>query len=297
MVDFEGDHPDTIAVLGCGRMGRAIVRAFAAAGVRACVWNRTHASALRLEGTGVRAFERLPDAMAGATIAVAAPVDYAALYEIIDQHPMGEGVWPTLVNLATGSAADAAHMAALARERGIDYIDGSIWALPEQIGLRDTCIAFAGPEGAWQRSVQLLDILGGANLYLGQHIEAPNVLEAAFPGAFYIMGLASAAEAFAMARALGVSDEDCLAAAGAALRLLDRSLPNMFLAGDETQRAEQSTIDICRNAIVQYQPSYDAAGTSQDLAQALLKMLQQASDRGLGGSSPFRLVEAMTKGL
>ena len=71
----------------------------------------------------------------------------------------------------------------------------------------------------------------------------------------------------------------------------------MFLAGDETQRAEQSTIDICRNAIVQYQPSYDAAGTSQDLAQALLKMLQQASDRGLGGSSPFRLVEAMTKGL
>jgi 3-hydroxyisobutyrate dehydrogenase-like beta-hydroxyacid dehydrogenase len=75
-------EPKTVAVVGAGRMGGAMVGTLRRAGVPVRVWNRTAAAAREVaDRTGASASETVADAMDGADVVISSLADDAAVIE------------------------------------------------------------------------------------------------------------------------------------------------------------------------------------------------------------------------
>jgi 3-hydroxyisobutyrate dehydrogenase-like beta-hydroxyacid dehydrogenase len=67
-------------------------------------------------------------------------------------------------------------MSVWASERGAQYIDGSMFCYPEDIGSPQGLFAYAGAEAAWRAAQPVLARLDSAPAYLGEEITAANAL-------------------------------------------------------------------------------------------------------------------------
>ncbi len=139
-----------VTVLGVGAMGATIAKLFAAKGREVTAWNRTREKAESLELTGV-SIAPTADAVRGRT----------------------------LVQLTTGSPADAREMAAWASSHGAAYLDGAIQAAPSQMGRADTPILISGDQSALERWKPVLEDLAGNYVNLGGSIEAAETMDLA----------------------------------------------------------------------------------------------------------------------
>ncbi len=120
--------PATVTVLGLGRMGSALAAAFLAAGHSTTVWNRTPGKADELAARGARHAGSVAEAVAAAPLVVVCVADDEAVHQLLD--PLdGALAGRTLVNLTTGTSAQARANAAWAKERGAAFLDGAIMAV------------------------------------------------------------------------------------------------------------------------------------------------------------------------
>lgn len=74
-----------VAVLGCGLLGAALARNFAAQGLKTAAWNRTPAKAEALTGDGVAAIQDVDEAVRSSRLVVAVTSTYATTREAIEQ--------------------------------------------------------------------------------------------------------------------------------------------------------------------------------------------------------------------
>ena len=119
----------SVTVLGLGNMGQALLDAFSGAGHDATGWSRSRSS-----GTAA-------EACSHADLIVACVSDYDATYEVLKSPGMStELVGKTLVQLASGSPADARAMAEWARGAAVRFLDGAIATYPARIGNPPTII-------------------------------------------------------------------------------------------------------------------------------------------------------------
>jgi 3-hydroxyisobutyrate dehydrogenase-like beta-hydroxyacid dehydrogenase len=177
VAEGRNDIMATISVLGAGRMGAALVRAFARAGHSVTVWNRTPGKAKALEADGARVAPTLLDALDAALI-----VDIVSDYETSSGLLRGANVaralrGKTLLELATGTPAEAQRAAAWADEHGIRYLDGAILATPDAIGTPGCTILYAGPRELFDAHSTALTAIADAGMYLGPAIGHANVLD------------------------------------------------------------------------------------------------------------------------
>ena len=83
MQDPADTHAPSVALLGAGRMGSALVARWSAAGRSVVVWNRTPEAARALEGEGVHAVSSVAEAVADAPVVVTMLTNGAALTSVL----------------------------------------------------------------------------------------------------------------------------------------------------------------------------------------------------------------------
>ncbi|MEV1004346.1 NAD(P)-binding domain-containing protein [Nonomuraea sp. NPDC050202] len=154
-----------VTVIGLGLMGQALAGAFLKAGRPTTVWNRTASKADQLVAGGARLAPTVGDALQASPLTIICVTDYEAVRELL-----GEGESPlegtTLINLTSGTSAQARQAAQWAARRGARYLDGAIMAVPPAIGTAEAVILHSGPREDFEAHEQTLQVLGTLT-YLG----------------------------------------------------------------------------------------------------------------------------------
>ncbi len=192
-----------IAVMGCGLMGSALARAFAAAGHDVAVWNRTPSKA-RAVGGGTVAMEDLVEAVSGRELVVVSLSTYAACFEVLSAKGVSSALTgKTLVQLTSGSPADARSGLEWARAHGVAYLDAAILAFPGFVATDHATVYYAGSRAVFDRHLETLQALAKNSVYVDEKIGSAATLDCAILEAFYGGSLALL-HAAAMCKAEGL---------------------------------------------------------------------------------------------
>jgi 3-hydroxyisobutyrate dehydrogenase-like beta-hydroxyacid dehydrogenase len=157
-----------IAVIGTGRMGSALVRAFLQAGYDVHAWNRTQSKLEPLVAQGAQPTRTVADAVAAAEIVILNVLDYEISEELLRENGVAQGLrGKLLVQLTSGTPRQARDVANWARQRDIHYLDGAIMATPILIAQPASTILYSGERETFEKHKAVLRVLGGNTLFLG----------------------------------------------------------------------------------------------------------------------------------
>lgn len=170
----------SICVVGLGRMGTALARAFLDRGYATSVWNRTPEKAAPLAALGARTAPLLEDAVAGADVVIVNVIDYAAADALL-RTPVVTAALKSklLVQLTSGSPDQAREAGRWATSSGIDYLDGAIMATPNFIAEPSTSILYSGPYALFEKYRDVFRTLGGASAHVGEDLGHASALDVA----------------------------------------------------------------------------------------------------------------------
>jgi 3-hydroxyisobutyrate dehydrogenase-like beta-hydroxyacid dehydrogenase len=192
-----------IAVVGCGLMGSALARAFSAAGHDVAVWNRTPGKA-RAVGGGTVAVEDLVGAVSGRELVVVSLSNYAASFEVFSAKGVASALaGTTLVQLTSGSPADARSGLEWAKAYGVDYLDAAILAYPGFVATDYATVFYAGSRPVFDRHLETLQAIAKNSTYVDEKIGSAATLDCAILEAYYGGSLAFL-HAAAMCKAEGL---------------------------------------------------------------------------------------------
>ena len=179
-----------VSVIGLGRMGSALARAFHSSGHTVTVWNRSPDKAELLIQAGLRGAPS-PGAAAGASdVIVVCVLDYPTSDDLLGQPDVTAALrGKALVQLTTGTAAQARHTAAWADDHGIDYLDGAIMVHPSAIGTETGTVLYAGRADLFERHKSLLESLGGLTIFAGDDAGTASTLDGALVSGYYGLAL------------------------------------------------------------------------------------------------------------
>lgn len=167
-----------VTVIGLGAMGLTLARLFKGQGREVTVWNRSPAKAAELAGVVIA--PTAAAAVAASPLVVMCVYDYVAVRDILAQPGVAEAfAGKTLVQLTTGSPADARDAFAWSAAHGVAHLDGAIQAAPSQMGQPDTPILISGGQAALTQWQAVLADLGGHYANLGDKPEAAATMDLA----------------------------------------------------------------------------------------------------------------------
>ncbi len=169
-----------ITVLGTGRMGSALARAFLQQKYTTTVWNRTSGRLAPLVALGARSAPSVLSAVAGSDIVVVNVNDYATGDTLLQQEGVAQALREKLlVQFTSGSPKQARDTAAWAAKHGIRYLDGAIMATPDLIGGPQSTILYAGDSGAFDQYKSALLTLGTNGVHVGADPGLASALDSA----------------------------------------------------------------------------------------------------------------------
>lgn len=169
-----------VTAIGLGAMGSALARAFLEAGHELTVWNRTAARMDPLVSDGAVAAETASDAVRASPVTVLCIDNYDVTQRLFEDGDLVRDlVGRTLVQLSTGTPAEARALGGWLDGQGVGVLDGAIMPYPDGIGAPDAQILLAGKKATWDAAKPLLDCLGGDLRHVGEEIGAAAVLDMA----------------------------------------------------------------------------------------------------------------------
>ncbi|PZF81601.1 NAD(P)-dependent oxidoreductase [Jiangella anatolica] len=217
-----------VTVLGLGKMGQALARAFLAHGHATAVWNRSPQKGDELVAAGATRAATVAEAVADAGLVVVCVSDYAVARAILE--PAAAALrGRAVVNLTADSPDAARELAAWAADHGIDYLDGSIMTPTVTIDTPDAVLIYSGPADLYQRHAATLAALGGRQHHLGADPGRAAAFDVALLDIFWT-AVAGMAHGFALAKAEGIDAAD--------LAPFARPIAELF-AGSVDEQAER----------------------------------------------------------
>ncbi|NRQ39227.1 NAD(P)-dependent oxidoreductase [Nonomuraea sp. NN258] len=148
-----------IGILGLGAMGRALAGALLDAGHEVTVWNRTPGRADDLLARGAREAPGVAATIAAADLTIVCLLNDASVRTTLE--PVAQDLaGRTLVNLTSGSAAQARELAGWLAGHGARSLAGGIMAVPPTIGTVGAFILYSGPRDLFDRLAPALAPLG-----------------------------------------------------------------------------------------------------------------------------------------
>jgi 3-hydroxyisobutyrate dehydrogenase-like beta-hydroxyacid dehydrogenase len=170
----------SVAVLGAGRMGTALVRAFLDNGYTTYVWNRTTAKCAPLAEIGARVADTVLHAAAASDVVVVNVDEYGTSDRLLRSDGVAGALrGKVLLQLTSGTPQQARDLAGWAREHDIAYLDGAIMATPNVIGDPTCTVLYAGPADLFERYKPLLLALGGNPSHVGTDVGQASALDLA----------------------------------------------------------------------------------------------------------------------
>ncbi|MGW2097342.1 NAD(P)-dependent oxidoreductase [Streptomyces olivaceoviridis] len=195
--------PTPVTLLGTGAMGTALGRAWLAAGHPLTVWNRTPGRTAALTAEGAVAAGSAAEAVAANRLVVACLLDDASVGAALDSTELAGR---DLVNLTTGTPADARRRAAWAEKRGARFLDGGIMAVPPMIGAPGAFVLYSGHPELFEEHRAALAVPAGTE-YVGADPGLAALHDVALLSGMYGM-FAGISHAFALLRGTDVAPRD-----------------------------------------------------------------------------------------
>ena len=169
-----------VTMIGLGAMGSALARAFIVAGNSVTIWNRTAARMEPLVLLGATAAPSLAEAVMASQVCVVCVDNYGTTRSLIEEAGMLEPLsGRTLVQLSTGTPAEARDLSSWLAMHGVNVLDGAIMPYPDGIGAEDAQILFAGSADLYKSCKPILDCLGGDLRHVSEDVGAAAVLDMA----------------------------------------------------------------------------------------------------------------------
>jgi 3-hydroxyisobutyrate dehydrogenase-like beta-hydroxyacid dehydrogenase len=191
-----------VTVLGLGPMGRALTRAFAAAGHPTTIWNRTPGRAGDLVERGAVLAATAEQVIGASDLVIVCVLDHDAVHAIVEPAATAlKGRTP--VNLTADSPDRARSTAAWAAEHGIGYLDGAIMVPTTVVGTDDSLVLLSGPAELHERHRGAFEALGGTTVHLGDDPGLAAAHDIALLDVFWT-AMSGIVHAFALARAEGI---------------------------------------------------------------------------------------------
>lgn len=152
--------PDNrVSLVGLGPMGMALAEALLAKGHSLTVWNRTPEKADKLVALGARRARTVADAAAASPLTLVCLQDYETMYRVFD--PAASALANrTVVNLNSGTPAEARAAAKWSAEHGVDYLDGAIMVPPPLVGDPNAVFLYSGAPDVFDSHRATLASLG-----------------------------------------------------------------------------------------------------------------------------------------
>jgi 3-hydroxyisobutyrate dehydrogenase-like beta-hydroxyacid dehydrogenase len=168
----------TVSVIGLGRMGAALARAFLKAGYTTHVWNRSPGKAAALASEGASVAPSVSAAAAAVDIVVVCVSTYADSDRLLRSPEAASALRGKLiVQLSSGSPNQAREQAQWAADNGIAYLDGAIMATPNFIGEPGGTILYSGPRALFEAHRPVFAALGGNPQFVGEDVGHASALD------------------------------------------------------------------------------------------------------------------------
>ena len=285
-----------VTVIGLGPMGSALAETFLGTGRTVTVWNRTPGKADGLVAKGARRAATVVEAVTASPVIVTCLMDYATQHQVLD--PVGAALrGRTLVNLGSGTPAEARAAAAWAADRDLDHLDGAIMVPPPLLGRPGSVLLYSGPRDVIDRHREILAGLGDPR-YLGADPGLAVLVNTALLGMMYgtLNGFLHGA---ALASSAGMS------AAEFAELALGWFMPVVL---DPTSLAEQApgmdqgvypgdlgTMEMNLNALEHITRTSVEQGVHSAQPRLMTELAEQAMAQGYGAGNYFALFETFKK--
>ncbi len=278
-----------ITVVGLGLMGAALARAMQNAGHDLTVWNRSSAKMQPFIDDGVVAASDLAAAITSSPIVLICIDNYAVSNGLLgsaDIVPFLAG--RTVVQLSTGTPAQARASAGWMAEHEVFYLDGAILAGPSEIGTDASQILLSGDTAAYQRAGEYLQCLGGRVRYLGDNVGAASVLDLAWLCDAYGRYLAvTHAARLCESEDVGLDDLASVYTDGSMIR---HNASILHSADFENCTA---TLKVWGGALKHIQQQGRDAGINTDFPDLAAGLFEKAVDAGYGEEHVMALIKVL----
>lgn len=169
-----------IAVIGLGAMGSAIAKALISDGHEVALWNRSPEKIDPLVELGGKKCKNLQEAIERSDVVLTCLLGYDVARTLLSPSPCARALsGKTLLQVSTGSPAEARQMEGFARACSALYLDGCIMDYPRAIGEAETFILLAGQREAFEICQPYLKSLAGDLKYLGEKVGSAAALDLA----------------------------------------------------------------------------------------------------------------------
>jgi 3-hydroxyisobutyrate dehydrogenase-like beta-hydroxyacid dehydrogenase len=160
---------ETVSVIGLGLMGSALAKALVAKGYEVTVWNRSPEKSAEFAGLA-RVASSILDAFTASGVIVVCLLNYEAGDSLM-RSPEIESVLSgkVLIQLSTGSPAEARRTSAWAQACRAGYLDGAILGSPSMVG-DQAKVLVSGPRGVFDRYIDLFEALTREPTFCGDEV-------------------------------------------------------------------------------------------------------------------------------
>ncbi|MEU2435352.1 NAD(P)-binding domain-containing protein [Streptomyces rubradiris] len=154
-----------VTLVGLGPMGKALAETLLEKGHPLTIWNRTPEKADGLVANGARRARTVAEAVTASPLTIVCLTDYDTMHQVLE--PAAEALGGrAVVNLNSGTPAEARAAVKWSRERGVDYLDGAIMVPPTMVGEPGAVFLYSGSHAVFARHSAVLTSLGDPR-YLG----------------------------------------------------------------------------------------------------------------------------------
>lgn len=271
-------------MLGLGQMGAAIAVALVKAGYETTVWNRSPGKTVQ----GANHAKTVQEAIAESPVVIAAVSDHETVRTV-------GGTAKVLINLATGTPEQAKETADWAAERGIEYLDGAMLAVPSNIATPDAHFLFSGSKAVFEDNRRMLDLLA-TNHYLGEDPTVAALWDAALLSIGY-SAFFGFFQAFALLETAGTRPSEFVPVAQQSIQGLFsfiRELAGEIETGD--YRGGASPVDMNRAVLGSLVGTSLSRGVNAETLTPIRALLDRRSADGHGNDSLSSVIEVLRTG-
>lgn len=274
------DRP-TITVLGLGAMGTAIASAAAAKGFEVRAWNRSPRSRDELGLRGIELVESLTDSVDGTNLVVMCVRDHDASRILLEQLASALA-GRVIVNVSTGTPAQATESADHAAQLGVPYVSGAVMVPTPMVGTAECCALYAGSESDMSELEPMFDAMGGVSDVVGLNHSVPAVLDLAMLDV-YFAGMYAQLHATALAAAHGIDPSRFLPYSQGIVQTLGASLAGLTSSAERRKYdGGDARLDMCLSFLEHIVSASREAGIDPASAEVVRAVSARAMTRWPG---------------
>jgi 3-hydroxyisobutyrate dehydrogenase len=200
----------SVAFLGTGLLGSAMVEGMLRRGDLVTVWNRTAAKARALEAFGARVAATPGDAVAGADRVHMALPDDDVVDQIVAAFAPRLGGDTIVIDHTTASPHGSRARVAKLNAAGMKFLHAPVFMSPQMARDSVGLILAAGPQAVYDAALDTLEAMTGEVWYVGEAGDRAAAYKI-FGNSMLFVIAAGVTDVFAMAKGLGIAPADALA--------------------------------------------------------------------------------------